>query len=140
MGCTKDPELSFTRGSPGGRLWTLVRPAPYEESERIMSRVLEVWSADPMAGVSEEDARTRLGEVKKLILSTGAMEVLILDVWMGKSEYTYTMVITYESAASFGKIQGEKQDGTAWKSAMKTFQANPKMKFTFGSTYFETDI
>jgi len=93
-----------------------------------------------MPGVSDEDARTRLGEIKKLILSTGATEVLILDVWMGKSEYTYTMVITYESAASFGKIQGEKQDGTAWRSGMKAFQATPKLNFTFGSTYFETDI
>ena len=105
-----------------------------------MSRVLEVWSGDPMPGVSEEDARTRLGEIKKLILSMGATEVRILDVWMGKSEYTYTMVITYENAAAFGKIQGEIQDGTAWKSAMKAFQANPKMNLTFGSTYFETDI
>ena len=105
-----------------------------------MSRVLEVWAADPMPGVSEEDARTRLGEIKKLILSTGATEVLILDVWMGKNEHAYTMVITYESAASFGKIQGEKQDGTSWRSAMKAFQADPKMNFTFGSTYFETDI
>ena len=105
-----------------------------------MSRVLEVWSGDPMPGVSEEDARTRLGEIKKLILATGATEVRILDVWMGKSEHAYTMVITYESAASFGKIQGENQDGNVWKSAMKTFQANPKMNFTFGSTYFETDI
>ena len=105
-----------------------------------MSRVLEVWSGDPMPGVSREDARTRLGEIKKLILATGATEVLILDVWMGKSEFTFTMVTTYESAASFGKIQGENQDGTAWKSAMKAFQANPKVNFTFGSTYFETDI
>ncbi len=91
-----------------------------------MSRVLEVWSGDPVAGVSEEDARTRLGEIKKLILSTGAAEVRVLEVWMGKSEYTYTIVVTYESAASFGKIQGENQDGTVWKNAMKTFQASPK--------------
>lgn len=50
------------------------------------------------------------------------------------------MVITYESAAAFGKIQGEIQDGTTWKSAVKALQANPKMNLTFGSTYFETDI
>ena len=117
-----------------------MRLAPSEELEKIMSRVLEVWSGDPMPGVSEEEARTRLGEIKKLILATGAAEVRILEVWMGKSEYTYTLVITHESAASFGKIQGEMQDGTAWKSGMKVFQATPKLNFTFGSTYFETDI
>ena len=105
-----------------------------------MSRVLEVWSGDPMSGVSEEEARTRLGEIKKLILSMGAIEVAVHEVWMGESEHAYTIVVTYESAASFGKIQGEMQDGTAWKSGMKTFQATPKLNFTFGSTYFETDI
>ncbi len=105
-----------------------------------MSRVLEVWSGDPMPGVSEEDARTRLGEIKKLILSMGAKDVLVHEVWMGKSDHTYVMVVGYESAASFGKIQGEMQDGTAWNSGMKAFQATPKLTFTFGSTYFETDI
>ena len=59
---------------------------------------------------------------------------------MGKSENTYTIVVTYESAASFGKIQGKNQDGTVWKNAMKTFQTSPKLTFTFDSTYFETDI
>ena len=49
-----------------------MRPAPYEESERFISRVLEVRSAEPMQGVSDEGARTRLGEIKKLILSLGA--------------------------------------------------------------------
>lgn len=59
---------------------------------------------------------------------------------MGKSEYTYTIVVTYESVASFGKIQGKNQDGTVWNNAMKTLQASLKLTFTFGSTYFETDI
>jgi len=105
-----------------------------------MSRVLEVWSAEPIQGVSEEDARTRLGDVKKLILSLGASEVLFLDGWMGKNDDKYTMVITFENAAAFGKIHGDMQDGTAWRSGMKAFQASPKLQFTFGSTYFETDI
>jgi hypothetical protein len=105
-----------------------------------MSRVLEVWSAEPMQDVSEEDARTRLGEIKKLILSLGAAEVLFLDGWIGKNDNKYTMVITFKNAASFGAIHGDMQDGTAWKTAMKAFQASPKMTFTFGSTYFETDI
>ena len=43
-----------------------------------MSRVLEVWSGDPMPGVSEEDARTRLGEIKKLILSMGAKDAQLM--------------------------------------------------------------
>ena len=105
-----------------------------------MSRVLEVWSAEPMQGVSDEDARTRLGEIKKLILSLGASEVLFLDGWFGKNDSMFTMVITFENAASFGAIHGDMQDGTAWKNAMKTFQASPKLNLTFGSTYFETDI
>ena len=52
----------FTRGTHRARLGTLVRLAPAEELERIMSRVLEVWSGDPMPSVSGEEARTRLGE------------------------------------------------------------------------------
>ncbi len=105
-----------------------------------MSRVLEVFSAKPMQGVSEEDARTRLGEIKKLILSLGASEVLFLDGWMGVNDDKYTMVITHENAEAFGKIHGDMQDGTVWKTAMKSFQASPKLMFESGSTYFETDI
>ena len=105
-----------------------------------MSRVLEVWSAEPMQGVSDDDARIRLGEIKKLILSLGASEVLFLDGWLGNSANKYAMVITFESATSFGAIHGDMQDGTAWRTAMKAFQASPKLNFTFGSTYFETDI
>ena len=74
----------------------------YREWEKFMSRVHEVWAGNPLPGVSEDDARTRLGEIKKLVLSMGASDVLFLEGWMGNNDDEYIMVITHANAAAFG--------------------------------------
>ena len=105
-----------------------------------MAVTYEVWVVEGVEGKTRQEQIARLGEWKKLFLSSGASAVNIWEGGYGEFNGAWFFAAEYDSAASFGSsLDRVFANSKSFDDAMEAWQKTPTLKFRSGGLLHKID-